>query len=269
MRPHEFEQIRKLAYDKFGLDLKSGKEELVAARLSRKVREQNLSSFQEYYRHVIADDTGEALIGMIDALATNHTSFFREPMHFEFLRKVIAPELERRGRADVWSAACSSGEEPYSIVFCLLECLRGAPIRVLATDISTRVLSFAQRGMYPMERMDRDSLQQVRSRLMRGTGRSADWFRIKPEVRDLVEFRRLNLIEPLPTIGPFYVIFCRNVMIYFDKPTQEKVVNQLCTKLDPGGYLLVGHSESLTGVRHPLQYVKPAIYRKPLERGRS
>jgi chemotaxis protein methyltransferase CheR len=274
----EFEQIRRLAYEKFGLDLRNGKEPLVSMRLGKKIRELNLRSFQEYYRHVMEDQTGEALTAMIDALTTNHTSFFREAAHFEFLRQAILPGLRQRERIAIWSAACSTGEEPYSIAFCLLEEL-GEPaltkIRILATDISTRVLASARRAAYPADRFDGVPTHQLRRYLLRGEQRWKGWYRVKPEVRAVVEFRRLNLMEQFSQLGPFSVIFCRNVMIYFDKPTQQDLVNRLAGRLEPGGYLLIGTAESLNRVDHPLRYVQPAIYRKPeashasTERGRG
>lgn len=182
----EFEQIRRLAYEQFGLDLRDGKETLVSTRLGKKIRELNFRSFQEYYSHVVEDRTGESLIALIDALTTNHTSFFREPAHFEFLRRTILPGLRNRERIAIWSAACSSGEEPYSIAFCLLEELGEqafAKIRILATDISTRVLASAQQGTYPAERFDDIPAHQLRRYLLRGEQRFCNWYRVKPEVR--------------------------------------------------------------------------------------
>src|SRR5208283_3902379 len=146
-----------LAYDTFGLDLRAGKETLVSARLGKQIRQSGCRSFDEYYQHVVADSTGESLINLIDALTTNHTSFFREPPHFEFLRKTFLSERRNRGSIDIWSAACSTGEEPYSIAMCILEELGAvAPgrVRILATDISTRVLAAAEMGIYPAERFE-------------------------------------------------------------------------------------------------------------------
>lgn len=262
----EFEQIRQLAYKEFGLDLRNGKESLVSARLQKKIREAGMGSFQEYYRHVQDDKSGQALTAMIDALTTNHTSFFREPAHFDFLRKTILPEIRQRERIAIWSAACSSGEEPYTIAFCLLEELKAAEfakVRILATDISTKVLAHAQRGAYPATRFDGIPANDLRQYLLRGEDRWKDWYRVKPAVRAAVEFQRLNLMEKVSHLGQFPVIFCRNVMIYFDKPTQQDLVNRLAGCLEPGGYLLIGHAESLNGIEHPLRYVSPAIYRKP------
>lgn len=261
----EFDQIRNLAYEKFGLSLREGKETLVSARLGKKIRELNFKSFQQYYQHVVGDATGDALVSLIDALTTNHTSFFREPIHFEFLREKALPQLRDRERIAIWSAACSTGEEPYSIAACLQEELgesKLSKVRILASDISTRALRKAQQGVYPAERFEGIPVQQLRQFLLRGDGDSKGLYRVKPQVRSTVEFTRVNLMESLSHLGPFSVIFCRNVMIYFDKQTQEGLVNRLAGCLEPGGYLFTGHSESLNGIKHPLQFVRAAIYRK-------
>ena len=266
LTPTEFDEIRRLAHAKFGLDLRTGKEDLVAARLSRKIREAQCRSFREYYQLVQADRTGEALIGMIDALATNHTGFLREPAHFDFLRDQVLPAWAGRARIDLWSAACSTGEEPYTIAFTVMEKFlpeQYGKLNILATDISTRALDSARRGIYPADRLAELPSAWMRRFLLRGEGRWQGWYRIRPEVASRIEFQRLNLVEPFPHGRRFPLIFCRNVMIYFDKPTQERVVGRLAECLEPGGYLFVGHAESLTGVSHCLRYVQPAIYRKP------
>jgi chemotaxis protein methyltransferase CheR len=272
LEAREFAKIRQLAYDTFGLDLRAGKETLVAARLGKQIRNAGCRSFDEYYRHVVADSTGESLINLIDALTTNHTSFFREPTHFDFLRKTFLPEWKDRGTIGIWSAACSTGEEPYSIAMCLLEELGPAgpgKVRILATDISTRVLAKAGQGIYPAERFEGLPVLQLRRFWLRGEGDWAGCYRAKKELRALVEFRRLNLLEAVPQVGHFPLIFCRNVMIYFDKPTQQRVVERLAWCLDPGGYLLTGHAESLNGIEHGLKYVQPAVYRKASSAGRE
>jgi chemotaxis protein methyltransferase CheR len=265
LKAREFARIRRLAYDTFGLDLRAGKETLVSARLGKQIRKSGCQSFDEYYQHVVADSTGESLINLIDALTTNHTSFFREPVHFEFLRNTFLPEWKNRGIIGIWSAACSSGEEPYSIAMCLLEELGSAAagkVHILATDISTRVLARAGPGIYPAERFEGLPGLQLRKFWLRGEGEWAGCYRAKKELRALIEFRRLNLLEPVSQIGHFPLIFCRNVMIYFDKPTQQRVVERLSACLEPGGYLLTGHAESLSGIEHGLRYVQPAVYRK-------
>lgn len=263
LTPPEFEQIRRLAYEKFGLDLRDGKQQLVSARLGKKIREAKFRTFHEYYRSVVEDHTGEALASMIDALTTNYTSFFREPAHFDFLRTQAMPQWRERQAVPIWSAACSTGEEPYSLAVCLAAGLGPGRARILATDISTRALAAARKGMYPADRCQGIPPQQLRGAMLRGQGKSEGWYLVKRELREVVEFRRLNLIEPLPALGPFPAIFCRNVMIYFQKPTQAELVNRLAACLEPGGWLFIGHAESLTGISHPLEYVCPAIYRKP------
>jgi chemotaxis protein methyltransferase CheR len=262
LQPSEFAEICRFAHERFGLDLKSGKEELVSARLSKKLRQHGFRSFRQYFDFVRADASGEAMTGFIDALTTNHTSFLREPVHFDFLRQTVLGTFGRARPLRIWSAACSTGEEPYSIVCSVLARSEAGAVSVLATDISARVLEIARRGVYPassLAAMPRDWLSRF---FQRGRGASEGLYRIKAEVAAQVEFRRLNLIESTARAGAFHVIFCRNVMIYFDKPTQQRLVRQLGEQLVPGGYLFVGHSESLAGVDHALTYVRPAIYRR-------
>ncbi|MGA2136648.1 MAG: protein-glutamate O-methyltransferase CheR [Bryobacteraceae bacterium] len=265
LKPEEFNAIRRLAYEKFGLDLRQGKEELVAARLGKCMRQGGFDTFEKYYRHVVGDPSGEALVGLIDALATNHTSFLREIAHFDFLRRNILPGLRDRSRMEFWSAACSTGEEPYSLAFTLhqewgAETFRR--VRILATDISTKALAAAQNGIYRAERFETLPPDWLHRFLRRGQGNWVGSYRVKPEIRAQIHFARLNLVESFAQ-ATFPVIFCRNVMIYFDKATQEAVVDRLSHCLEPGGYLLIGHAESLTAVRHGLNYICPAIYRKP------
>jgi chemotaxis protein methyltransferase CheR len=268
LKASEFRQISELAYQRFGLDLKRGKEALVAARLGKRLRQKGIRSFAEYYRHVLSDPTGEALVELIDSLTTNHTSFFRERAHFEFLARAVNEEFRETPTLEIWSAASSTGEEPYSIAMCMADTLaRGGGnerrgFRIFATDISTRVLKAAQRGVYPAERFRDLPEAWRRTYLLKGEGESRGFFKIKPELARRVEFERLNLIEPFQHRRLFHVIFCRNVMMYFDKTTQQDIVQRLALCLEPGGFLFVGHSESLTGVEHSLRYVRPATYRK-------
>jgi chemotaxis protein methyltransferase CheR len=262
LNQREFEQIRKLAHQTFGLDLKAGKEELVSARLRKLVRNCGLRSFQEYYQHIVEDSTGQALAGMIDALATNHTAFLREPDHFQFFRQQVLPQLSGREPVEAWSAACSSGEEVWTLACLLNEALPGRRIHIMATDISNKILRFASTGCYTKERC-RDLPAAWLSRYFVADGRPAQSYRVAPALRAQVQFQRVNLVERLPWPHLYPVIFCRNVMIYFDRTTQERVVQQLSERLEPGGYLFVGHAESLTRISHGLEYVQPAIYRKP------
>lgn len=266
LKPAEFEKIRLLAYEHFGLDLHNGKQGLVSARLGKKLRELGLKSFQAYYDYVKADRTGAALEAMVDQLTTNHTSFFREPRHFEFLRKTVYPALHTRSQIHIWSAACSSGEEPYSIAMSMLEEApqeAGYKVKIKATDISTRVLEKAKNGVYPAERFEGIPISIMQRYLLKGQNAAANTYRFKREVRSMIEYGHLNLMEKLPD-GPLYsVIFCRNIMIYFDKPTQQSLVQRLTEHIEDGGYLFIGHSESLNSISHGLEYVSPATYRKP------
>jgi chemotaxis protein methyltransferase CheR len=258
----EYERIAGLAYRAFGLDLRNGKELMVSSRLMPQVRSLNCKSFGEYHRRVIEDPTGDLLNEMADALTTNFTGFWREAAHFEFLHDNIS-ELRKRESLRVWSAAAATGEEPYSIAICLLESLsEEVPFSILATDISGRALRTASKGIYSSQRLESLSPQLIAKYFLRGEGAWAGSCQVRSELRRLVRFHRLNLIEPLPDVGTFSVIFCRNVLIYFDITTQLSTVNDLVKHLEPGGYLIIGHAESLIAFNCPLEYVRPGIYRK-------
>jgi len=263
----EFHQIRDLAYTRFGLDLRDGKQQLVAARLGKKIRQGGFGTFADYYRHVTADASGQALVELIDALTTNHTAFLREQAHFDLLTEIVRKSPQRLPA--IWSAACSTGEEPYSIVFTVLSALSRpltphAPGFVLATDISTRALNHARAGRFSPDRLAGLPEGWKRSYLLKAGGEGGQ--QVRPEITALIDFRRLNLIEPFRHGHTFDVIFCRNVMIYFDRRTQQDLVNRLAACLNPGGHLFVGHSESLSGIEHPLDYVCPAVYRRKEKR---
>jgi chemotaxis protein methyltransferase CheR len=271
MRPQDFDQIRQLVYAFCGVDL-HGKQVLVGTRLAKKVREMGFPSFAAYCAALKQNSSSDVFTETIDALTTNHTSFFREEAHFHFLQQVVLPPLSPAAEVSIWSAACSTGEEPYTIAFSLIDALGDAAFSrasILATDISTRVLEEAQRALYPVERLKKQlSPELMRRCLLRGTGDYTGHCLVKPEVRKLIHFRQFNLLDDCSSFGPFQVIFCRNVMIYFDRPTQQRVVNSLAARLVPGGYLFIGHSESLNGIEHPLTYVRPATYRMgPAPRG--
>jgi chemotaxis protein methyltransferase CheR len=263
MRPRDFDQIRQMVYDFCGVDL-TGKQVLVDTRLTAKIRQFGFPSLQSYCDHLKNNPGSEEFTSMIDMLTTNHTSFFREERHFDLLKETIAPKIPENETIPIWSAACSSGEEPYTIAFSLYEALGEAAFsraEILATDISTRVLQKAQRGLYPATTLAKLPTAVRKRCLLKGTGEYADQCLVKREVRSLITFKHFNLLEDCSSFGPFQVIFCRNVMIYFDKQTQETLVNKLASRLLPGGYLFIGHSESLNGISHPLQYVAPATYR--------
>jgi len=270
LKDSEFEKISRLAHERFGLDLHNGKQGLVAARLDKTLCELGLNSFQQYYDYLRTDRSGAALADLADRLTTNHTSFFRGPGHFDFLRKTVFPALHARPRIDIWSAACSSGEEPYTIAMSLLEesPRDAARVRIRATDISTRMLQKARNATYSAARLAPIPSAMVRRYLLPGQRADdqragAEVWRFKPEVRSMIDFEHLNLVGTPPQTYRCPVIFCRNIMIYFDKPTQQNLVQRLTQNLEDGGYLFIGHSESLNGVTHGLEYVAPAIYRKP------
>jgi chemotaxis protein methyltransferase CheR len=260
--PRDFEQIRQLAHGTFGLDLKPGKEELVSARLRRLLRKGGFHSFQDYYRHVLADRTGVALATMVDALATNHTAFLREPDHFTFLREQVLPSLAGRDTVEIWSAACSTGEEVWTLAIILNETLPSRRISVTASDISNKALQAAQTAEYGVDRCQGLPPGWLSRYFVPGVG-PVKTYRVAPRIHAQATFRRVNLVEPISWGRLFPVIFCRNVMIYFDRQTQEQVVGRLAESLEPGGYLFVGHAESLTRITHSLEYVRPAVYRKP------
>ena len=266
MSLRDFDKIRKLAYDYCGLNIESGKEDLVASRLGKIMRQRGISSYRAYYDYVVADRTSQALVTMIDSLTTNHTSFFREQQHFDFLASTIFPALAGRTQIDIWSAACSTGEEPYSLAFAAREFFdsAGPNIHILATDISTRVLEVARQATYEEQRFQSLPNNILQRYLLRGTGVASGFYRIRPEICATVQFQRLNLMESFHRLNTIYpLILCRNAMIYFDAATQEQLVERFYQQIEPGGYLFIGHSESLGRIVHRFEYICPAVYRKP------
>jgi chemotaxis protein methyltransferase CheR len=267
----EFRRISDLVYEHCGINLHHGKKELVRARLAKRLREGNFRTFSDYIRHVLNDPTGREFSILVDSLSTNLTKFFREEQHFEYLRSEFLPRAlaQKQGRRDFrirgWSAGCSSGEEPYSIAITLLEAIHGAgrwDVKLLATDVSTRILDRAREGCYEKERVEPISLPLRTKYLTRRREGGRDVYEVADSLRSVVLFRYLNLMQDWPVKGPIDFIFCRNVMIYFDKPTQARLINRFYDLLAPGGVLFTGHSESLTGIEHKFKYVQPTIYAK-------
>jgi chemotaxis protein methyltransferase CheR len=263
----EFQQISAFVKTTCGINLHDGKKELVKARLGKRMRMLGTPSFHDYMDYVMADTTGAEVTAMLDVISTNLTYFFREPKHLTYLQEKILPEWTRKGnrRLRIWSAGCSSGEEPYSIAMLLAETLqlKQCDARILATDLSTRVLRCANEGIYREDRFRETSQAMVRKYFTCIQTKPERLYKVSPELRRLIHFARLNLMESWPMSGPFDVIFCRNVMIYFDKETQGRLVNRYFDILAPGGVLFLGHSESLTGIQHRYRYVQPACYQKP------
>jgi chemotaxis protein methyltransferase CheR len=268
----DFQTISRLVYETCGIHLHMGKRELVRARLAKLLRQGRFDSFADYIHHVEQDTSGQELIQLIDAISTNLTSFFRENDHFvylqnEYLSACLARKHEQRSyRLRVWSAGCSSGEEPYTIGIVLSEVLpsdRPWDVKILATDISTRVLGIAREGVYDEQKVKSVPKLLKQRYLHRQPGSTDRMYQVSDSLKDMILFRRLNLQEPWPVKGPIDVIFCRNVMIYFDKQTQQRLIERFWEVLAPGGVLFTGHSESLTGIAHSFKYVQPTIYSKP------
>lgn len=262
----QFDAIRGMVHQVAGITIADGKEKMVQTRLARRVRALGLSDFDAYLEHLQRDTTGRELSELVDALTTNKTAFFREPQHFAFLREAVLPELAARGRPmSFWSAGCSSGEEAYTLAMVIREAVPSCDalgIRILATDISARMLRLAREAVYP-EGAVADVPEPYRSRYFRRVpGMATPMYRVSDDVRRMVRIARLNLLDHWPMRGPFDVIFCRNVMIYFGHATQERLVRRFHALLAPGGYLCVGHSESLGSLSHAFRFVRPAIYRK-------
>lgn len=261
-----FQRFRALVYRESGIRLDDHKRVMVASRLQRRLSELGLTSFEEYYALVVGGPNDAELKVMLDCIATNQTEFFREPRHFAFLRDRVLPELSEHKAVRIWSAACSSGEEPYSIAMTVAD-TRGAVVarqcRILASDISTRMLAAASAGLYPSARVRPLNPSLVRRHFLRGTDTQADLVKVKPHLADMIVFKRINLMEDrYPIKGLVDVIFCRNVMIYFDRTTQDRVLARLGQCLKPGGYLFLGHAESMPEITREFQYVAPTIYQK-------
>ena len=256
--------LAQLVYDRAGISLHEGKRALVTARLQKRVRAGGFDNFGDYVKFVETDATGDELVALLDAISTNHTSFYREPQHFELLTAKIAPAVGPAG-IDIWSAACSSGEEPYTIAMTMADALGTDPasqVRIFASDLSTKVLKTARGGVYKMDRVDGLPREVLKRHFEKGMGQQAGLARVHPRLQAAVTFARLNLLEIGDLKRRFDVVFCRNVMIYFDRTIQQRVVSMLERHLKPGGWLFISHSESLNGIEHGLQWVAPAVYRR-------
>ena len=266
----EFGRFRELVESEIGIHLSSVKQALVNARLLSRIRELGLTTFHDYYERVIASPHDE-LIRFINAICTNETRFFREPHQFDYLRGVLsaawrreADAHQRARRVRVWSAACSSGEEPYSLAMTLLGCLPPDwSVEIVATDISTKVLERALGAVYPIERLREIPNEYHQRFLLRGVGSQAGSFRVGPSARSAVRIQRENLVTgELAGLGRFDLILCRNVLMYFRPETRRQVLAKLIRQLTPTGELFVGHSESLHGMDLGVETVAPTIYRQ-------
>jgi len=265
----DFLRVSDVIYNHCGINLHDGKHSLVRARLAKRIRSTNFDNFKDYIDYVLSDAGRQEFIAFVDSLSTNLTSFFREKVHFDYLQETFLPQLvqekEKKGQHRIrgWSAGCSSGEEPYSMAITLLESIpQNWDCKILASDVSTRILQMAQAGTYDEERVAPLTPAQKSKYLVPNRIEGHKVYQVHSQLQKIIHFRYLNLMEPWPFKGPFDFIFCRNVMIYFDKATQQKLVNRFWEVLAPGGLLCIGHSESLTSIQHSFQYVIPATYRK-------
>jgi len=268
----EFVKFKDLIYQSCGISLDERKVPLVQARLGKRIRNLKLTSFNDYYKYICEDIYGDEMVQLLDAISTNTTHFFREENHFTFLKQIVLPEFieykkkSKDRKLRVWSAACSSGEEPYSIAMTVVEKIADNSswdFKILATDISTKVLKMAFQGIYEEEKLKKISRYLIDKYFYPYNNSGEKLYKISEKLQKAITFRRLNLIsDSFPFKGPFDFIFCRNVMIYFDKETRETLMNKIYKYLAEGGYLFIGASESLSGIQHNFKYVCPAIYKK-------
>ncbi len=262
----DFKRIRSIVYDFAGIDLSESKRNLVYNRLAKRIRFLGLGSFKDYIDYVEAQGE-EEFVTLINAITTNLTFFFRENHHFDYLAETVIPHLLQKNAASrkirIWSAGCSTGEEPYSIAVVLKESVpAGWDAKVIATDLDTNVLDTGRQGVYALERLKGVDPARVKRWFMKGTGANEGFVRVKPELQDIIQFGQLNLMQEWPIKGPVDVIFCRNVVIYFDKPTQTRLFNRYADMLVNEGHLFIGHSESLNKITDRFKLLGQTIYRK-------
>ena len=275
MSDRDFCRFRSLIYEKCGINLVPAKKTMLTSRLRKRLRALGVESFGQYYEFVSGvKGRTEEMVRMIDAVSTNKTDFFREPRHFDYLMNEALPHMVRTGRwrpgrkLNVWSAGCSSGEEPYTIAMVLAEFASGnraGDFSILASDISTRVLEIACKGIYPETMAEPVMSAMKRKYMMHGKGAHEGFCRIVPELRNRVQFQRINLNngKDFGIRARTDIIFCRNVIIYFDRETQRALFEKFYAQLEPGGYLFIGHSETLHGINDQFKAVGGATYIKP------
>ncbi len=262
LKAADFDRVRSLIDRYCGINLHEGKQALVRARLMKRIRKLGISSFGEYLDYVENDESGEEFLSFVDVLTTNKTSFFRESQHFDFIRQKVIPQLGGR-QVKWWSAGCSTGEEPATLAITLLEAFGDShtdPVRILATDISGEALTKAKAGVYTRSNLA-GVPDSVRKRYFREID-GADEYKLADTIQKKITYGRLNLLKQWPMKGPFQLIMCRNVMIYFKRPTQQQIVSRFYDLLEPGGYLFLGHSENLPDKGIGLTSLQPAVYQK-------
>lgn len=258
----DFERVRSLIRAKAGIDLNAGKHNMVYSRLQRRLRERGHDSFGSYL-DALGSEADPEWQEFINCLTTNLTSFFREAHHFEMLDRHLRSLPPSGAPVRIWSCAASSGEEPYSIAITALECAgEGPKVSIDASDIDTRVLATARAGVYAVDGVQGVGEARLKRFFLKGSGANAGKAKVRPQLQELVSFRSMNLLTPRWQLQPYDVIFCRNVMIYFDRPTQRQVLERLCSVLKPGGLLFVGHSENFTEHRDLVTLVGKTAYRR-------
>ncbi|MCQ2975689.1 MAG: protein-glutamate O-methyltransferase [Bacteroidales bacterium] len=264
----DFNRLSEFIYSQYGIKMPEAKHIMLQSRLQKRLRALEIPSFSDYVDFVFSKEGGEEIVHMMDVVSTNKTDFFRESQHFDFLTENVLPELyleKKQSNIKIWSAGCSSGEEPYTLAMVISEFIEnksGLDFSILGSDLSTIVLQKAVSAIYSEDRVDIIPLAQKRKYLLKSKDRTHPTVRIVPELRDKVSFMRLNFMDSSYNVpSHFDVIFCRNVLIYFDRQTQEKVINKLCNHLNPGGYFFLGHSESVTGINVPLKQIKPTVFK--------
>ncbi len=256
----EFRRFQKLIFEAAGIHLSPVKRTMVAGRLAKRLKVLGLADFVSYVRYV--DQNQAEYNRVVDLLTTNETYFFREQKHFDYLRQVVLPERATASSVNVWSAACSSGEEPFSVAMLLADVRGMRNWKILASDISTQVLAKAKTGQFPLSRTEGIPQQYLKRFCLRGIAEESGTLLVDRALRNRVEFRQVNLMESLLSLPMFDLILLRNVLIYFQVETKNEVVKRVSGRLKPGGYLFIGHSESLNGLDCGLQQVAPAIFRK-------
>lgn len=262
----EFDEIRRIVKEHTGIVLAEGKQDMVYSRLSRRLRDLKIPTFADYLRHLDRDDEKE-LLNFVNAITTNLTSFFREGHHFEYLKNELLPELMNLNQASrrirIWSAGCSTGEEPYSIAMTVRDVIpedSDWDVKILATDLDSNVLATGKRGVYPVNRVEGVAEHYKRRWMLKGKGDTEGMIKMRSSLQSMIQFKRLNLIEPWPVKGPMDLIFCRNVVIYFDKDTQRDLFYRFGEVLRPDGRMFIGHSENIFNVSDRFKLLGHTIY---------
>lgn len=271
MTDDDFNRLSEFVFEQSGIKMPPVKKIMLQSRLQKRLRELKITCFKEYADYVFSKEGQKnEIIHMLDVVSTNKTDFFREPVHFDFLNSHVLPEFMQKNRVNynmkVWSAGCSSGEEPYTIAITLNEFKRSYQrfdYSIMATDISSQILQKAVTAVYKEERIVNIPLELKKKYFLRSKDKEQKTVRVVSELRNKTNYQRLNFMSDVYNLtDTFDVIFCRNVLIYFNRETQEQVINKLCVKLKTGGYLFIGHSESILGMNLPLEQIKPTIFRR-------